>query len=125
MYPACTYQQLGQFGVSYRLNVHTGNILCLSDESRGSAVRSRYIDSLRAVRPRDRSSSTAGAMSFHFSVSSRSTLRPTPPPIQLVPGSFSPRLKRPEREAVRSTPTNTPGQENLGLYVNFPYVFIG
>jgi hypothetical protein len=39
---------------------------------------------------------------FHFSTASRTALGPTQPPIQLVPGALSLRIKRVEREADHS-----------------------
>jgi hypothetical protein len=50
--------------------------------------RSRYSDWLRAGQPRGRSSSPGEGKNFHFSMSSRPTLRPTQPPIQRAPGLF-------------------------------------
>jgi hypothetical protein len=42
---------------------------------------------------------------FLLSTSSRPVLGPTQSPIQLVPGAFSPGVKRPGREANHSPPT--------------------
>jgi hypothetical protein len=55
---------------------------------------SRYSGGLRAGRP-----------GFN-STASRSVLGPTQPPIQWVPGTLSPRVKRPGREAKHSFPSS-------------------
>jgi hypothetical protein len=47
-----------------------------------------------------------GVKNFYLSTSSRPALGSTQPPIQLVPGAFSPGIKRPGREADHSPPTN-------------------
>jgi hypothetical protein len=41
-----------------------------------------------------------------FSISSRSSLGPTQPPVQRVPGAFLPRVKRSGREAHQSPPSS-------------------
>jgi hypothetical protein len=63
----------------------------------------RYSDWLRAERPRIRSSNPNRVKNCHFSVSSRPALGPTQPPIQWVPGAFSPGVKRQGREADQSS----------------------
>jgi hypothetical protein len=67
---------------------------------------SRYSDWLRAGRPRGRSSSPGRVNNFLLSTSSRPALGPTQPPIQGVPGSLSPEVKRPGHEADHSPPTS-------------------
>jgi hypothetical protein len=66
----------------------------------------RYSDWLRAGRLRGRSSIPGGGKNFHFPTSSRPTLGPTQPPIQWVPGTLSPGVKRQGREADRYPPTS-------------------
>jgi hypothetical protein len=66
------------------------------------AMLSRYSDWLRARRPRGRSSSPGRIKTFLLSTSSRPILGSTQPPIQWVPGSLSPGVKRPECEADHS-----------------------
>jgi hypothetical protein len=56
-------------------------------------------DWLRAGPPKGRSSSTVRVKNFFFSTSPRPALGPTQPPIQWVPGTFSPGVKRQGREA--------------------------
>jgi hypothetical protein len=53
--------------------------------------------SVRAGRPRGRSSSPGRVKNFLFSKSSRPNLGSTQPPIQWVPGALSPGVKRPGR----------------------------
>jgi hypothetical protein len=60
---------------------------------------SRYIDSLRTGRPRGQISSPSRVKDFLFSTSSRPALGSSQPPIQWVPGTLSPRIKRLGREA--------------------------
>jgi hypothetical protein len=63
-----------------------------------------YSDWLRAERPRGRNSSPGKAKNFPFSISCRLDLGPTQPPIQWVPGSLSPGVKRLGRQADYSPP---------------------
>jgi hypothetical protein len=61
---------------------------------------------------------------FLCSTSSRPVLGPTQPPIQLVPGALSPRVKRPVREADHSPPTSAE-LKNTWIYTSTPpYVFM-
>jgi hypothetical protein len=71
-----------------------------------SAQRSRYGDWLRASQPWGPTSSSGRIKNFHFSTSSRSALRPTQPPTQWVPGTFSVRVKQPGGETAHSPPTS-------------------
>jgi hypothetical protein len=56
--------------------------------------------------PRGRSSSPGMFKNFPFSTSSRPALGSTQPPIQWVPGAFSPEVKRSERETDHSPPAS-------------------
>jgi hypothetical protein len=53
-----------------------------------------------------------------FSKSSRPALGSTQPPIQSVPGTFSPGVKRSGSEADPLTSSLCRGQENVNLYVH-------
>jgi hypothetical protein len=53
-----------------------------------------------------RSSSPCRVKNLHYSMSSRAALGPTLPPIQWVPGTLSPEVKRPGREADHSSPAS-------------------
>jgi hypothetical protein len=81
-------------------------------------------DWLRDGRPRGRSSSPGGGKNFHFSIMSRPALRPTQPPIQWVPGTLSPELKWPGREADHSPPTNAEVQKTWAYTSTPPYVLM-
>jgi hypothetical protein len=52
---------------------------------------------------------------FLFSTKSRSTLGPTQPPIQKVPGALSPRVKWQRREAEHSTPFSVEVKKSGGI----------
>jgi hypothetical protein len=71
--------------------------------SRGSSVSivSDYGLDDRAIRVR----STAEAKDLYSSLVSRPALRPTQPPVQLVPGSFPRGKARPRRDADHSPPS--------------------
>jgi hypothetical protein len=58
--------------------------------------RSQRGDWLQAGWPRDRSSAPRKSKNFLFSTSSRTVLRPTPPPIQRIQGGSFPRSKEAE-----------------------------
>jgi hypothetical protein len=51
---------------------------------------------------------------------SRTTLGPTQPPIQWVPGTLSLGIKQPEREADHSPPSITEVKECVELYLHSP-----
>jgi hypothetical protein len=67
--------------------------------------KSRYSDWLRAERPRGRSSSPGRVKNFLFSTS-KPALGSTQPPIQWVPGTLPPGVKRLRREADHSPPAS-------------------
>jgi hypothetical protein len=67
-------------------------------------LHSRYSDWLRAGRSRGRGSSPGSVKNFLFSTSSRPAVGSTQPPIQWVPGTLSPGVKRSGREADHSPP---------------------
>jgi hypothetical protein len=77
---------------------------------------SRYSDYLRAGRPRGRSSSPGRVKNFLFSRSASPVLRSTQPPVQWVPGTLSPGVKRPGREVDHSPPTSA--EENVDLHIH-------
>jgi hypothetical protein len=79
----------------------------------------RYSDWLRAGRSRGRSSSLSTVKNFDFSTSSRPALLPTQPPIQWIPGSLSPGVKRPGREDGQSPPASA-NVKNVDLYIHSP-----
>jgi hypothetical protein len=54
----------------------------------------------------DRGSISGRGKAFLFSITSRKSLRPTKPPIQWAQGVLSPGVKRQEREAEHSPPSN-------------------
>jgi hypothetical protein len=70
-----------------------------------SELRSRYSDRLRARRPGFDSRQRQEL--FLYSTESKPALGPTEPPIQWVPGTISPEVKRPGREADHSPPSST------------------
>jgi hypothetical protein len=55
---------------------------------------------------------------YVFTTASRSTLGPTQPPIQWVPGALSLRVKRPGREADHSPPSSAEVKECVELYLH-------
>jgi hypothetical protein len=59
-----------------------------------------------------------------FSTSSRLALGPTQPPLQWVPGAFSPGVKRPGHEADHSAPTNVEGKKMWIHTATPPYAFM-
>jgi hypothetical protein len=60
----------------------------------------------------------AGMGIFLFTTASGTSLGPTQPPIQWVPGAFTLGLKRPEREADHSPPSNAEVKECLEQYLH-------
>jgi hypothetical protein len=68
--------------------------------------RSQYSDWLWAGRSRGRSSNSGRVKNFLFSASFRPALGSTQPPIQWVPGTLSPGVERPVREADHSLPAS-------------------
>jgi hypothetical protein len=66
----------------------------------------RFYSQRAVAGSRGRSSSPGRVKNFLFSTSSRPVQGPTQPPIQWVPGSLFPGVKRPEREADQSPPAN-------------------
>jgi hypothetical protein len=61
---------------------------------------------------------------FHFSMSSRPALGSTQPPIQWVPGSLSPGVKWPGREADHSLPASTEVKKTCVYIPTTLYVFM-
>jgi hypothetical protein len=57
---------------------------------------------------------------FLFTTASRTTLGPTQPPIQWVPGALSLAVKRPVREADHSPPSSAEVKEFVELYLHSP-----
>jgi hypothetical protein len=99
---------------------HITDICC----NREPAYRIWYNDWIHAGRPKGRTSSPCRGKNFHFSTLSRSALGPTQPPIQWVPGAFSPGLKRLGREADHSPPASA-DVKITWMYISTPtYVFI-
>jgi hypothetical protein len=86
--------------------------------------RSRYIDWLRAGRPRGRSSSPGGRKNFHSSMSSRQALGPTQPPIKWMPVALSPEVKLSRREADHSPPTSADVKKTWVCTSTPPYAFM-
>jgi hypothetical protein len=71
-----------------------------------------------------RNSSPGGGKNFHFSMLSRQALGPIQPPIQWVPRSLSPGVKRSGREADHSPPTSAEVKKTW-VYTPTPlYVFM-
>jgi hypothetical protein len=65
-----------------------------------------------------------GGKNFHFSMSSRPALRTTQPPIQWVPGTLSPGVKRQGRKADHSPPTSAKVKK-MWIYTSTPpYAFM-
>jgi hypothetical protein len=85
--------------------------------------RSRYSDWLPAGWLRGRISSPGSVKNFLFSISSRSALRPAQLPMQWVPETLSPRLKRQGREADRSLRTSAEVNKIVDLYIHSPTRF--
>jgi hypothetical protein len=101
--------------------------VCISDERtqiRELGLRSRYSDWLRVGRPSGWSSSPGGGKIFHFSMSSRLALDPTQPPIQRVPGTLSPGVKRLRREVDHSPPTSAEVKKKWIYTSTPPYAFM-
>jgi hypothetical protein len=82
--------------------------------------RSRYSDWILA----GRSSIPGSTKNILFSMSSSLALGPTQPPIQYVPWTISPGLKRPEREADHSPPSSADVKERWIYTSTSPYVFM-
>jgi hypothetical protein len=83
--------------------------------------RSRYSDSLRAGRPRGRSSRPGRVKNFLFFTSSRPALGSFQP-IPRVPGALSRRVKRPGREADHSPPASAEVRwTNYGCNLTFAF----
>jgi hypothetical protein len=61
---------------------------------------------------------------FHFSMSSKSALRPTQLPIQWVRGALSPGVKWPGRKSDHSPPTSAEVKKTRVYTSTTPYVFI-
>jgi hypothetical protein len=61
-----------------------------------------------------------GLGTFPFTTESRTSLGPTPLPIQWVPGALTLRLKRPGREDDQSPPSNAEVKECVELYFHLP-----
>jgi hypothetical protein len=57
---------------------------------------------------------------FLFTTASRTTLGPTQPPIQWVPGALSLAAERPGREADHSLPSSSEVKECVMLYLHSP-----
>jgi hypothetical protein len=70
-------------------------------------------------RPRGRSSSPGSVKNFPFSMSSRPALGLTQPPIQSIPGAFSPGVKRPGCEADHS-PQVSSEVNKMWIYISTP-----
>jgi hypothetical protein len=99
-------------------------ILTFSSFLCDSRCLSRYSKWLRAGRPRGRSSSPGKIKNCNFSISPKSTLRPTQRPIQSVPGALFPAVKQQGREADRSPPA-TAEVKKTWIYTSIPpYVFM-
>jgi hypothetical protein len=86
--------------------------------------RSRCSGWLQAGREKDRTSSSYRGKNFHFSVSSRSAVRPTQLLIQWVPGRLFRGLKRPEHEPDHSAPTGTEVKKKCLYKFTTAYVFM-
>jgi hypothetical protein len=82
------------------------------------------VSRLRAGRPRGRSWSPGGIKNFLFSKSTRPNLGPTQPPIQWVPGAFSPGAKRRGRESDHLRPSNAEVKKMCIHISTPPYVFV-
>jgi hypothetical protein len=80
---------------------------------------SRYSDWLQARGPRDRRSSPGTVKNFLLSTWSRPVLGSSQPPIQWVPGTLSPRVKRQGREADHSPPTSAEVKK-MWIYTSTP-----
>jgi hypothetical protein len=86
--------------------------------------RCRCSDWLRAWRLRVRSSNPGRVKNFHFSISSRPTLRSSQPHIQWVPGQLSLGVKRQGREADHWPPTSAEVKKTW-IYTSIPpYAFM-
>jgi hypothetical protein len=85
---------------------------------------SRYSDRLQDGRQRGRSSSRGRVKNFLFCMSSRPALGPTQPPIQWVPGVFSPGIKRLGHEADHSPSAGAEFKRRWIYTSTSPYVFM-
>jgi hypothetical protein len=73
---------------------------------------------------KDCTSSPGMVKNFLSSTSSTPALGPTQPPIQWLPGTLSPGVKQPKREADRSPPTSTEVKK-MWIYISTPpYTFM-
>jgi hypothetical protein len=61
---------------------------------------------------------------FPFATASGPVLGSTQPPIQWVSGAFTPRVKRPEREADHSSPSRAEIKNPWSYTSSSPYVFM-
>jgi hypothetical protein len=78
---------------------------------------------LRAGRPRDQSSGPGRVKNFNFSISSRSALGSTQPPIKRLPADyFPPGVKRQGREADHSPPSSDEVKKTRAYISTPPYV---
>jgi hypothetical protein len=80
---------------------------------------SRYSDGLQAALPGFDYRQEQGI--FLYSTASRLAMGPTQPPIQWVPGAFSPGIKRSGREADHSPPSRTK-VKNVGATPPLPHM---
>jgi hypothetical protein len=85
--------------------------------------KGRDSDWLRAGRSRGRSSSPGEGKNFHFSKSSRPVLGSTQPPIQWIPETLSPGVKRQGREADHSPPASAEVKKMWIYRSTPPYAF--
>jgi hypothetical protein len=84
-----------------------------------------YLSRLRAGTPTSRGSSPGIVKTFSLPHGVyRPALGPTQLPTQWVPGTLSPELKRPEREAGQSPPTSADVKKTWSYTSTLPYVFM-